>query len=116
MLKSRKIVTVILLSLAVVLLAGGLFCVLLLEPAVPFGPRLDEARLAHIERTVTVLDNDGNPLVDQIYDNNKRYIPLTDIPEHTRNAFIAIEDKRFYKHKGLDYRQIVGAAIYNINS
>lgn len=116
MLKSRKIVTVILLSLAVVLLAGGLFCVLLLEPAVPFGPRLDEARLAHIERTVTVLDNDGNPLVDQIYDKNKRYIPLTDIPEHTRNAFIAIEDKRFYKHKGLDYRRIVGAALKNIKS
>ena len=41
-----------------------------------------------------------------------RYVPLSEIPETLRNAFIAIEDKRFYTHSGVDLRR-TGAAVFN---
>ena len=33
-----------------------------------------------------------------------------------RNATVAIEDRRFYKHKGVDFEGIVRAAIKNLAS
>lgn len=40
------------------------------------------------------------------------FVPLSQIPENLRNAFVAIEDKRFYKHHGVDLRR-TGAAVCN---
>ena len=38
------------------------------------------------------------------------------MPEYLRDAAIAIEDERFYKHKGVDYNAIVRAGIRNLES
>ena len=40
------------------------------------------------------------------------FCPLSEIPENLQNAFIAIEDKRFYEHHGVDLRR-TGAAVCN---
>ena len=40
------------------------------------------------------------------------YVPLSEIPKDLRNAFVAIEDKRFYTHRGVDLRR-TGAAVLN---
>ena len=40
----------------------------------------------------------------------------TDMPRNVRNATVAIEDQRFYQHKGVDFEGIVRAAIKNVNS
>ncbi len=41
-------------------------------------------------------------------------ISLEKIPEHVREAFIAVEDKRFRDHNGIDVRGVVRAAVHNI--
>lgn len=41
-------------------------------------------------------------------------LELDDVPEHVRQAFIATEDRRFYDHRGVDYRGFVRAAFRNI--
>lgn len=38
------------------------------------------------------------------------FAPLSDIPENLQNAFIAIEDKRFRDHHGVDWYRTAGAA------
>ena len=40
------------------------------------------------------------------------YVPLSEIPRNLQNAFVAIEDKRFYTHRGVDLRR-TGAAVLN---
>ena len=40
-----------------------------------------------------------------------RYVPFTDMPDKLVNAFVAIEDKRFYSHHGIDYKRSLGAVI-----
>ncbi len=44
------------------------------------------------------------------------YLSFEDIPKDLANAFIALEDKRFYKHKGYDVIRIGGAIFKNIKS
>lgn len=44
------------------------------------------------------------------------YVLPEQIPDNLKNAFIALEDKRFYSHKGYDPIRIGGAIISNIKS
>ncbi len=42
---------------------------------------------------------------------NRFWAPIQDMPNNLKNAFIAIEDKRFYKHNGIDFRRTLGATL-----
>ena len=46
------------------------------------------------------------------------HLPLRseDIPQVVKDATIAIEDQRFYKHKGVDYEGVIRAAVKNVTS
>ncbi len=39
------------------------------------------------------------------------YVDYSQIPEHMINAFVSIEDKRFYSHNGVDWKRTVSAAL-----
>ena len=49
-------------------------------------------------------------------DEHHRDVPLADIPPHLRNAFVAIEDHRFYKHPGVDPIALGRAVVRNLRS
>ena len=50
-----------------------------------------------------VLDRKGERFAEVFEENQRRvWIVLSDIPEHVQKAFVAVEDKRFYEHKGID--------------
>ena len=53
-------------------------------------------------------------LVREIGEHHRTVVPLDQIALPVQAAFIAIEDKRFYKHDGIDYRRIAGAAWRNL--
>lgn len=60
---------------------------------------------------VYVNDENGNPVEYQRVHNleNRVWIDFKDIPENMKNAVVAIEDKRFYDHKGVDWIRTAGA-------
>ena len=62
-----------------------------------------------------IFDANGNELTfsEKLEDN---YIPLDQINMETRQAFLSIEDKQFYKHKGLNYKRIAKAMLNNLKS
>ncbi|MGQ0712487.1 MAG: transglycosylase domain-containing protein [Gemmatimonadaceae bacterium] len=43
-------------------------------------------------------------------------VPLSEVPRHVQQAFIATEDRRFYDHNGLDWRAFVRAVTRNLTS
>ena len=49
-------------------------------------------------------------------EENRKVIPLEQIPVHVREAVIAIEDERFYRHNGVDPRAILRAARTNVEA
>lgn len=44
------------------------------------------------------------------------YLSPDEIPEDLKNAFVALEDKRFYSHDGIDTYRILGATVKNLKS
>lgn len=53
---------------------------------------------------------------NQILPTSENHIKISTLSKNTKNAFITAEDKRFYKHSGIDYIRIGGAIISNIKS
>lgn len=49
-------------------------------------------------------------------DSNRSYVSIDSIPENLCNAFVAIEDERFYEHKGIDIKGIFRAAYVGVTS
>lgn len=49
-------------------------------------------------------------------DSNRSYVGIDSIPENLCDAFVAIEDERFYEHKGIDIKGIIRAAYVGISS
>lgn len=62
----------------------------------------------------------GAPVItkDLIYNNyiSGNTVPIDEIPDDLKNAIIATEDKRFYEHKGVDYRSLMRSVVNNILS
>ena len=58
-----------------------------------------------------IYDKDGNEIANVSGDEKRRIVSLSEIPENLQNAYIAIEDKRFYEHKGVDLKRTVGATV-----
>lgn len=62
---------------------------------------------------VKVCDENGNPTRDYLTlhaEENRIWVYYEDIPKHMLQAIIAIEDKRFLEHEGVDWRTTVGSA------
>ncbi len=59
-------------------------------------------------QTSKVFAADGR-LISELGLERRTVLPLAEIPVHLRQAFIAVEDKRFYAHHGIDYIRILGA-------
>ncbi len=65
----------------------------------------------------TVYDIDGNKTAELIAEGtNRTYVKIENIPKHVQQAFIAIEDERFYEHNGIDLRGILRAGIRGVAS
>ena len=59
-----------------------------------------------------ILAADGS-LLAILYRENRVIAPLEFIPDLTRKAVLAVEDARFYSHKGVDYKGTLRAAVEN---
>ena len=53
-------------------------------------------------------------MIEQIKKDTKNYTEIEDVPEDYINALVAVEDKRFYKHNGVDIISIGRAIITDI--
>lgn len=61
-------------------------------------------------------DTDGNVLQTLVgSDANREYVTIDKIPETLQNAFIAIEDERFYSHNGIDVRGMFRALFVGLS-
>ena len=77
---------------------------------------LDKSRLEKKLIKIDYYDKNGSIFASEFYGKNNDYIEISKLSNNTKNAFISIEDKRFYSHNGIDYKRIVGATISNIKS
>jgi len=67
------------------------------------------------ERTTNILADDGQ-LLTSIYVENRRPVPLSEIAPEFLDAVIAVEDSRFYQHRGIDFIRLGKAILVNIQT
>jgi penicillin-binding protein 1A len=67
------------------------------------------------KQSTKILDRDGK-LIAELFEERRTPIDISTLPAHVPQAFIAVEDKRFYQHDGLDYRRLVTANLRNVVS
>ena len=61
--------------------------------------------------TIIYDDSGGKTEVLSDYSSNRIIVDYDQIPANLRNAFIAIEDERFYEHNGVDLKGIIRAGF-----
>ncbi|MEP6981454.1 MAG: transglycosylase domain-containing protein [Nakamurella sp.] len=107
------------------LIAGFLVAVLMLPYAAAAGFGATEVASAvkqsddvtldlRAPELTTVTDNAGTPIAS-IYTQNRSWVPLAQMSKYLTNGIVAIEDRRFYQHKGVDWRGTARAALGQIS-
>ena len=58
-----------------------------------------------------VLDSEGNVIATLNGDENRKWVSIDEMPEYLPKLFVALEDERFYSHKGIDIKRTIGATL-----
>ncbi|MBR2675020.1 MAG: transglycosylase domain-containing protein [Mogibacterium sp.] len=84
----------------------------IIQNAPPIEPKSIYEKL---EVSSQIYDDKGRLFDEIYYDENRKIIKYEQIPDNLKNAFIAVEDKTFWEHKGFNFRRIFGAIYDALN-
>jgi 1A family penicillin-binding protein len=62
-----------------------------------------------------LFDRRGEPM-GTLATVNRRVVPLDSLPEYLPQAVLAVEDRRFYDHGGVDWKRFMGALVRNVRA
>lgn len=104
-----------LICVVLVVFVGTFAGIGLIKGIIDNAPEIDSISVAPTAFATTIYDSDGNKVQQLVGSNaNRVYVNIEDIPENLVNAFISVEDERFWEHKGIDVRGIFRAAFLGI--
>ncbi len=79
-------------------------------------PSIESINVVPDGYATTILNTKGKEVQTLVgQDANREYVTLDQIPMHLQNAFVAIEDERFWTHDGIDLRGIARATFTGIS-
>ncbi|HJV05466.1 MAG TPA: PBP1A family penicillin-binding protein [Actinomycetota bacterium] len=98
--------------------AGLLLAVLITTVSCRLVPDLDRriARADPLAQTSKIYDRRGRVITTLHAEEDRILVQLRRIPEAVQDAVVAIEDQRFWTHRGVDARAILRAAYVNATS
>ncbi|MCL6583752.1 MAG: PBP1A family penicillin-binding protein [bacterium] len=64
----------------------------------------------------TLIYSHDDQLIGQLYQQQRIFIPLSEIPQELIKAFLAVEDEDFYSHHGIDFTAILRAFYVNFRA
>lgn len=91
------------------LITGFIFLMFLLKGL----PSLSDFGKLSFAQSTLILDRQGNELYSIHGEENRKVIPLQEIPDTLVKATLAIEDDQFFEHKGFDLKGILRAVWTN---
>ncbi len=112
--KFRWVLSVLEILLALMIIggvAGGAYAAITIANA----PDINPNQIYNTLDVSTHIYNDKGKLTDDIYYSENRDIThYEELPDDLKNAFIAIEDKTFWTHKGFNIKRIFGAILSSL--
>ena len=103
----------LILLVLIFMLAGAGAVVGIAKAYMETAPTLDLTAIDDQAQTSFIYDASGNLITDYKGTENRIMVSIDTMPMILRNAFVAVEDARFYTHNGIDVKRIVGAFISN---
>lgn len=93
------------------LVGGGIFEVMKKSPDI--NPKNIKYEMSE---NSTIVDENGNEIDSIRTSENREIVDYKQMPQNLKDAFVAVEDERFYKHGGIDPLSIIGSAFDNLKS
>jgi penicillin-binding protein 1A len=84
-------------------------------PVLPFCPSIKEFRAYRPPEATRVFAEDGSRIADLSHER-RTVVDMKQVPEVVSNGFIAVEDRRFWRHNGVDLLGIGRAVFSNMLS
>jgi penicillin-binding protein 1A len=78
-------------------------------------PQIEEIK-GYIPSEGTKVYADDDTLIGEFKIEKGIYVPLSEVPEHLIKAVVAVEDSRFWLHRGVDYVAIIRAILRDIRA
>lgn len=100
----------VLIGLGIAAAAGVLAVIIFLIAALQGLPSLGDLQNYEPPVTSRVHAGDG-ALVAEFAREQRVFVPIEQIPDHVKNAFVAVEDARFFEHSGIDYQGLARAVL-----
>lgn len=76
---------------------------------------IDKLVESTVRDNVTIIYDDAGQTITVLNTSQTvKRVPYSKIPKNLINAFVAIEDERFWKHNGIDVKRIIGAIVHNL--
>lgn len=107
----RKVLIGLAIAAGVVVLGVAGFMIAALQGL----PSLEDLQDYQPPVTSRVHAGDG-ALVAEFAREQRVFVPIEQIPDHVRNAFVAVEDARFFQHSGIDYAGVARAMLSNVGN
>ena len=111
--KHPKLKRAILITILVILLAMIIFAGIMIGKI--YGlckeAKLDIQDITGQDENSVVKDISGNTIAVLNGDENRETITISEMSQYIPKAFVAIEDERFYEHKGVDIKRTAAATI-----
>jgi len=109
-----KFIKFFLIALLVTSMVGALYVAKIVLDIGANAPEVSINRFLALSEPSIVVDNEGNQM-DIIHTDEVRFpIPLSEMGDNIINAFISVEDERFEKHNGVDYRRTIGVTLRDL--
>ena len=78
-------------------------------------PSVSELKNTQLNLPLRVYSSDDQ-LIAEFGEHRRRPVKYNQVPDNLKNAFISIEDSRFYQHKGVDFKGIARAIVSAVKS
>ncbi len=108
-------ITILQVFLSIILIVGiigasgaiGIF-----KGVIATAPDISDIDVAPSNFSTFVYDNEGNQIAKLVAaDSNRILVSSEKIPQNLKDAFVAIEDERFYSHNGIDIQRLMGVIV-----
>ncbi len=100
-------------AITLIALLSAFIIVLTTLFAITAGTNLQPEKLVDYSKTISVFDDQSNKIDDTSLETKKKSVKIGNLKSHTINAFIASEDRTFYRHNGLNYKRMLKAFYTN---
>ncbi|WP_410506350.1 transglycosylase domain-containing protein [Haloimpatiens sp. FM7315] len=114
--KGRKFFKTLFLSIFLLILLASVAFGGIVLAMIKTSPSLNINEILVLNETSKLYD-DKDEFMDNIISEQKRTpVKSSEIPINLKHAFVSIEDERFYKHKGVDPKRVLGAFVIDIKN